>query len=209
MDTERDPDDDPIARTVLSGSAYERVRVARAPRFPQSIATKLAWQSALLGGLVLLLPLYALFPATVAGYLPAADPGLASPRVIRLGLVGAAVELFAATLLVGAALYRIRNYPLSERQATVVLDVEEFSAYLGFGVGGTAIGLTVAYFLLGLGGARAVEGYVAAVDGINPFAASGIGLSVADLAAFSFVGSLVLLALWLYLQSRLVELDTA
>ncbi len=209
MEPDTENEDDSITRVFLSGSTYERLRLQRETYFSQPLPTKLTWQIALLGGVTLLLPLYALFPATVAEYVPSVDPALASPRVLLLGLVGAGIELFTALLLVGAALYRIRRYPLTERQATTVLNVEDFASYLGFGAGGAAIGLTVIYFLLGLAGGRAIESYVASMDGINPFAASGVGLSVAELAVFAFTGCIVLTMLRLYLQLRFVRLDEA
>lgn len=210
MSPESDPDtDDTITRAMLSDSAYEQLRYQRETFFSGSIPQKLTRQGLLLGGLALLLPLYVLFPATVAEYVPSVDPTLASPRVVLLGLVGAGIELFAAVLLVGAALYRIHHHPLSRDQATTVLNVEDFSAYVGFGAGGMAIGLTVVYFLIGLSGGQAIENYVRAMDGVNPFAASGVGLSVAELAVFSFIGCILLLMLRLYLNLRLVKIETS
>ncbi|MFB6178455.1 MAG: hypothetical protein ABEI77_01870 [Halorientalis sp.] len=203
MNQDRTTDDDHITDAILSGSAYERLRVQRPTYFTQPIPSKLTAQSVLLAGLALLLPLYLLFPATVAEYLPATDPALASPKDLLLGLVGAGVELFAAVLLVGTALVRIRWYPLSESRARTVLNVEDFASYLGFGTGGMAIAITMAYFVLGLAGGRAIAGYVTAMDGINPFVDSGLGLSVVELAGLSFVGCLCLLVVGQYLRRRL------
>jgi len=200
-------DDDRITDAILSGSAYERLRLQRPTYFAQPVPTKLTWQSVLLAGLALLAPLYVLFPETVASYLPATNPTLASPKVIVLGLVGAGVELFAAALLIGAALFRIRHYPLSEPQARTVLNVEDFASYLGFGTGGMAIAITLCYFVLGLAGGEAIASYVAAMNGINPFVDSGLGLSVAELAGLSFGGCLGLLLVGQYLRRRLVALS--
>jgi hypothetical protein len=198
--------DDRITDAVLSGSAYERLRLQRPTYFTQSVPRKLTWQSVLLGGLALLLPLYLLFPATVAEYLPTTDPVLASPKVIVLGLVGAGIELFAATLLVGVTLFRLRHHPLSESQARTVLNVEDFASYVGFGTGGMAIAITLLYFGLGLAGGDAIASYVTTMDGINPFVDSGLGLSVAELAVVSFAGCLGLLGAGRYLRRRLVAL---
>jgi hypothetical protein len=199
------PDDDTITDAILSGSAYERLRLQRQTYFSQSIPTKLTWQSLLLAGLALLLPLWALYPDTVASYVPTTDPSLASPKVLLLGLIGAGVELFTAALLAGAGLYRIHRYPLTEGQAHTVLNVEDFASYLGFGTGGLAIGITVMYFLIGVAGGSAIESYVKAMS-VNPFAASGIGLSVAELATFAFIGCVVLMTLRVYLRYRLLAL---
>ena len=206
-ETDETDDVDDITSAILSGSMYDQLRLQRRTYFSQPTVTKLTWQSLLLGGLTLLLPIYLLFPATVTEYVPSADPALASPKVLILGLVGAGIETFTALLLVGGAVYRIRNYPLDESQARAVLNVEDFASYLAFGTGGLAIGLTVVYFLLGLGGGAAVESYVQTMDGVNPFAASGTGLSVVELAVASFLGCIVLLMIRLYLKLRLLELD--
>lgn len=198
--------DDRITEAILTGSAYERLRLQRQTYFSQSVPTKLTWQGLLLAGLVLVLPLWALYPDTVAGYVETMDPALASPKVLLLGLIGAGVELFTAALLAGAGFYRIRRYPLSEQQARTVLNVEDFASYLGFGTGGLAIGITICYFLLGVAGGGAIEGYIQSMR-VNPFAASGVGLSVVELATFAFVGSLVLVTLRLYLHRRLRALE--
>jgi len=207
MEREPTTDDDRITDAILSGSAYERLRLQRPTYFTQPVPTKLTWQSVLLAGLALLAPLYLLFPATVAEYLPATSPTLASPKVIVLGLVGAGIELFAAALLVGVTLFRIRHHPLSEPQARTVLNVEDFASYVGFGTGGMAIAITMCYFVLGLAGGDAIASYVTTMDGINPFVDSGLGLSVAELAGASFVGCLGLLLAGQYLRRRLVALS--
>ncbi len=201
-------DADDITSAVLSGSMYDQLRLQRRTYFSQSTITKLTWQSLLLGGLSLLLPIYLLFPATVTEYVPSADPATASPKVLILGVVGATIVTFSALLLVASALYRIRNHPLDETEAQAVLNVEDFASYLAFGTGGLAIGLTIVYFLLGLGGGAAVGSYVQAMDGINPFAASGTGLSVVELTVTSFLGCAVFLMIRLYLALRLFELDS-
>jgi len=204
--TDGDDDVDRIRQAILSGSAYERCRLRRRTHFSRPTTTKLAWQSALLGGLALVLPLYLLFPATVTEFLPSADPAVASPKVVVLGLVGAGIQAVTAVLLVAAAAYRIRRHPLSERQARRVLDVEDVAAYLAFGTGGVTVGATVATFLLGLGGGDLVGRYVRATGGTNPFEASGIGIPVAGLALLSLAGCLTLLAARRYLRPRMVAL---
>lgn len=200
-------DDDRITDAILSGSAYERLRLQRPTYFAQPVPTKLTWQSVLLAGLSLLLPLYLLFPETVSEYLPATNPTLASPKVLVLGFVGAGIELFAGALLVGAALFRIRYYPLTEPQARTVLNVEDLASYLGFGTGGMAIAITLCYFVLGLAGGEVIGDYVATMDGINPFVDSGLGLSVTELAGVSLVGCLALLVAGQYLRRRLLALS--
>jgi hypothetical protein len=161
-------------------------------------------QSALLGLLVALLPMYGLFPASVAGYLPATDPAVASPKVLLLGVFGGLLELLGATLLVGTALYRVRREPLTESQAHTVLDVEDFARYVGLGTGGLAILLTVCVFAVGLGGGTAVGAYVGTA-GANPFVASGMGLPVVAVSLVAFVASVVLFYAGGYLSVRLAQ----
>ncbi len=50
-------------------------------------------QSALLGLLVALLPMYGLFPTSVAGYLPTVDPSTASPKILLLVAFATSVGL--------------------------------------------------------------------------------------------------------------------
>lgn len=205
---DQDSDDDKITKAFLSGSPYEQLRIQRKTYFSQPVTTKLTWQGALLFVIALFLPVYALYPAAVIEYLPAADPMAASPKIVLLGLLGLLIELSTAALLVGTALYRIRYYPLDESQARTALNVEDFASYIGFGTGGFAISITTVYFLLGIVGNGAVKGYIESMDGVNPFAASGVGLSVAELATIGFIGCILLLSARLYLHYRLLELGT-
>ena len=99
--------DDNITSAILSGSTYERLRYERHSFFRQSVPQTLRLQSAMLGLLALLLPIYGLFPDSIASFLPAADPAVASPKVLLLGAFGGLLELVGATVLVGAAVYRV------------------------------------------------------------------------------------------------------
>jgi hypothetical protein len=180
--------DDSITRAILSGSAYERLRYERHSFFRQSVPRTLTLQSALLGLLALLLPMYGLFPDSVASYLPAADPAVASPKVLLLGAFGGLLELLGAGLLVGAAVYRVRLAPLSESQAHTAIDIEDFARYVGLGTGGLAILLTVLLFAIGFGGESAVTAYIETA-GANPFVDSGFGLPVATVSLAAFVAS--------------------
>jgi len=196
--------DDHIASAILSGSTYEKVRYQRHSFLRQSVPRTLMLQSALLGLLVALLPMYGLFPTSVAGYLPAADPGVASPKILLLGVFGGLLELLGATLLAGTALYRVRRAPLTESQAHTVLDVEDFARYVGLGTGGLAILLTVCVFAVGLGGGGAVGAYVGTA-GANPFVASGLKLPVVAVSLVAFVASVVLFYAGGYFSVRLSQ----
>ncbi|MBX0287015.1 hypothetical protein [Haloarcula salinisoli] len=198
------PTDDHIASAICSGSTYEKVRYQRHAFLRQSVPRTLMLQSALLGLLVALLPMYGLFPASVAGYLPATDPSVASPKVLLLGVFGGLLELLGATLLVGTALYRVRRAPLTESQAHTMLDVEDFARYVGLGTGGLAILLTVCVFAVGLGGGAAVDTYVGTA-GANPFVASGFGLPIVAVSLVAFVASVVLFYAGGYLSVRLSQ----
>lgn len=183
-----DSPDDTIAKAFLSGSTYERLRYERHSYLRQSVPRTLALQSALLGALALLLPIYGLYPDSTAAFLPTADPAVASPKVLLLGLFGGFLQLFGATLLVASVVYRVRLAPLTERQAHAALNAEDFARYVGLGTGGLAITLTLCLFAVGLGGGSAVSSYVATM-GRNPFAASGFGVPVATVSLFAFAAS--------------------
>ncbi|WP_336336060.1 hypothetical protein [Haloarcula brevis] len=187
MSTDSQPDDT-IAQAIISGSTYERVRYERHSYLRQTVPRTLALQSALLGALALLLPMYGLYPDSTAAFLPAVDPAVASPKVLLLGLFGAFLQLFGATLLVGSVLYRVRFTPLTERQAHAALNAEDFARYVALGTGGLAIALSLCLFAVGLGGGDAVSTYIAAM-GRNPFVDSGFGVSVAEASLFAFVAS--------------------
>ncbi|EMA08639.1 hypothetical protein SAMN05443574_11756 [Haloarcula vallismortis] len=187
MSTDSQPDDT-IAQAIISGSTYERLRYERHSYLRQTVPRTLALQSALLGALALLLPIYGLYPDSTAAYLPSVDPAVASPKVLLLGLFGGVLELFGAMLLVGSVLYRVRLAPLTERQAHAALNAEDFARYVGLGTGGLAIGISLCLFAVGLGGGDAVSAYIA-FTGRNPLVDSGFGLSVATVSLLAFVAS--------------------
>lgn len=200
--------EDAILRRALSESAYERERMERFSHFKQPIPRKLALQGLLLGSLALLLPLYSLYPANTAAYLPSMNPVVASPKVLLLGAFGATIEIATAALLVGVALYRVRNEPVTEDEAETLFNVETFASYLGFGTGGLVIVLTLAFFLLGIGGESALTWYVETMGGINPFTATGTGFSVGHLAAIAMTGALAIAIARGYVATALRTLDT-
>lgn len=201
MSTDSQPDDS-ITRAFLSGSTYERVRYERHSYLRQSVPRTLALQSALLGALALLLPIYGLYPDSVAAFLPAPDPAVASPKALLLGLFGGVLQLLGATLLVGSVLYRLRLAPLTERQAHAALNAEDFARYVGLGTGGLAIVLSLCLFAVGLGGGDAVSSYIAAM-GRNPFVDSGFDVSVASVSLFAFAASVTVFFASRYLLVRL------
>jgi len=202
MDQNSDDVDDPITRRVLSESAYDRIRVKRFSHFNQSIPRKLAVMGAFLGVLTLTLPLYSLYPADAAAYVPSIDPGVVSPMVVLLGAFGAAVQLGTAGLLFAAGLYRARNAPLGESQAVSVYNVQNFATHLGFGTGGFVVLVTMALFLLGLGGADSLEWYVETM-GSNPFRTTGLGFTVVHFATVSLAGALAVALAREYVATRL------
>ena len=191
--------DDRIARTMLSGSTYERVRYERYAFFRQSVPRTLTAQSGILALLALILPMYGLYPEGVAAFLPSTDPAVASPKAILLAVFGGGMLLLSAALLVGAGLYRARFSPLTESQAHSVIDVEDFARYVGLGTGALAVVLSVGIFAVGLGGGEAVGTYLE-VTGRNPFLDSGTGVSVQVVALAAFVASVLLFFVGRYLS---------
>ncbi|WP_123535859.1 hypothetical protein [Halosimplex salinum] len=205
-----DPDDapeDPICQRVLSDSAYDTVQVERFSHFKQPVPRKLLIQCALIGALALTLPVYALFPADAATYLPTVDPTTASPTIILMGLFALVIELGAAALLLGVVLYRVRHEPLTEDQAISLFNTETYATYLGFGTGGLATAVMLALFALGLGGESTLGAYVHAMDGANPFRASGLGVTVDVFATVALAGALAVYVARAYAASRLATLE--
>lgn len=194
--------DDPITDAILSDSTYERLRYERHSYFRQTVPRTLALQSAFLGLLAILLPMYGLFPESVAQFLPATHPEVASPKVLLLGVFGGLLEVLGAVLLVATAAYRVRRAPLTESQAHAALDAEDFARYVGLGTGGFAILLTVCLFAIGLGGEGAVASYIATA-GANPYAPSGFGLSVATVSLGGFVASVLVFYAGSYFAVRI------
>jgi len=192
---------DPVLEAVLSDSAYDEVRVKRRQVAVRPPREKLAIQSVLLAALALLVPVYALYPTTVAGYVDHLNPVAAAPKIALLGLFTVGVEVGTGVLLAGATMYRYRCRPLSKKTARTVIDVETFASYVGLGTGGFAAALTVGLFLLGLGGQSTVETYVGLV-GANPFVASGTGITVAVVGVAATAGSLLLAVLGAALLAR-------
>jgi hypothetical protein len=199
----RDDDStDPVTKALLGESTYERLRATRFGMFKQPIHRKLRWQSVLLFGLALLLPLMATFPADIRSPLSGA-----APKVAVLGLVGGMVVFLGGLTLTGLGVVRVRLEPtMTEWQADTLLNLEEVASLLGIGTGGLGILLTLAFTSIGFGGSEAVSAYVRTM-GTSPFATTGVEwLSVSSIATFAFVGSVALftfsqfLGLELYLR---------
>lgn len=188
MSTEQQTDDT-ITDAVLSESAYERVRVLRHSLFAQPIPWKLNAQSALLALLAATVPIYWLYPDSVAGYLTSTNPVAATPKVALLGAFGGVMVLFSALLLVGAALYRARHTPLTEKQAYEILTLEDFAGGVSLAMGGFAIAITVGYVGMGLFGGDVVGTYVQTMGGQNPLGGSVYDLSLGYLGAGALLAS--------------------
>lgn len=202
-----DDDSEPIDRVtdaLLDGSAYERLRFRRRGFFRQPIPQKLRAQSGLLFALAAVLPIMAAFPVDVREAL-GAQVSAASPKVIILGLIGGAVVFVCGLGLATLAAARLRlQGRMTEERAHTLLSLEEVASLLGLGTGGIAIFLTLGFVLLGHGGMRAVETYIQ-FAGRSPYAASGVNITVAEVATSAFVGGVALyvLAQAIHLQFRL------
>jgi hypothetical protein len=205
MQRDSDTPHDGIADALTGDSAYERLRIRRLPYFKQPLTTKLGIQTALLFGLAALFPLYVAFPESSAAYLSSADPTAASPKVVVLGVFGGSMELVGAMALVVAGWVRIREAPVSERLAARLINAEAFGSFVGLTTGALAITLTVGLSVLGIGGEPLVEAYVDVMDGTNPFADSGTGVSVRALSVAAFVAACLLAVVRRYLLARLPE----
>lgn len=189
--------DDRITDAILSGSAYERLRHTERGLFAVPTPRALSIQAALLLTLSTVLPLYALFPDSVAAHVPTMDPFAASPKLLVLGVFGLAMQVLAALLLAALTYYRLRNAPLSEGQARTVFDVQRIATGLSIFTGGIAVFITVGIVTLGAAGGGALEQYLTTIAGTNPFTAMEAGLTVGELAIASVLGAAcVLLLRW-------------
>jgi hypothetical protein len=196
-----DPDGtDRVTEALLSGSAYERLRVERPGFFKQPIPRKLKFVSTLLVGVALVLPMMAAFPFEAKALLPEGGAAFGSPKIILLALVAGVVVFLGGVVLTAVGLVRVRLEPvMTEEQADTLLNLEEVASLLGIGTGGIGVVLTLAYVGLGLAGAKAVRAYVDTV-GKDPFAPSGVeAVSVSTVATLAFVGSVALLVASQYL----------
>lgn len=206
MSDRDEPPEDRITNAVLSGSNYEKVRALRASPFRGSLQETMTNLAALLGVLSLVLPLYAAYPASTRPYLASTDPTQAAPKVLLLGVYGTVMVTVAAAVLVLAGVARLRRWPLDESGAHWLVDMETFAAYVGYGLGGASILITLGYFVLGFVGGSAIGGYVDAMGGLNPFAQAEAGVPVAYVAGTSFALAVVLLGVQWYLTVRFAAL---
>ncbi|MFC7044122.1 hypothetical protein ACFQH6_00705 [Halobacteriaceae archaeon GCM10025711] len=206
---ENDQLDDPIADAILGGSTYEQLRVLRYAQFKQRIPQKLAWQTVILLSVASLALAAAFFPPSVARMMPAGDAFAMSPKILLLGVFAVGVELLTGAGLVGVALARLHLEPsISERQASTLLDLEDVASLLGLVTGGAAAVVTVAGFLLGLGGAPAIRAYGGLDVGRNPYAPSEFDVTVVEVAVVALAGAVVLFLASRYLERRLQRLRT-
>jgi len=207
MDSNRHEDDQPdrITKDILSDSAYRRKRAERFAQFSSPLQRKLAWQTAMVAALLLLIPLYELFP-TASEVVPLGEATTASPKILLLGVVGLGIEVVTGTVLVAVGLYRLRAAPVDEGTATTLLNMEDTAATIGLYTGGMAIGLTLAGFLPGALGADVVAGYVS-LFGANPYVDSGTGVSVAHIGVAALSASALLWTARQYLVFELWKLD--
>jgi hypothetical protein len=206
MSTEQH-NDDQITDAVLSGSAYERLRACRHSFTGHPLPRLLSLQGTLLALLATTVPLYRLYPDSVASYLSTTDPLTATPRIAMLGAFGGVIVFLAAAMLVGAAVYRLKYAPLTETQARELLVIEDFSGGLTLGMGGPAIVLTVGGFAMGLLGDGAISSYVA-TTARNPFSTSLYPLPLGVLGAGALAASAVVLVSRWYVGRRLAALGS-
>lgn len=192
--------DDPIADRVLSESPYDRLRVQQFSYFAQSVDRKLAWQSYLLFALALLLPVLALTPASIRQeYF--ADVATATPKVAFVALVATVLVAGAGVGLSVTERVRLGRQPLDERTARDIVTFEELFSVVGFGTGGFATFSVYALVLLGFGGHRLLDSFLA-VGGGNPFASSNLGATVGSVAVTALICAVVFQFLSAYFYSR-------
>lgn len=209
MSTGTDSTDDPeqhrITDDIVSGSPYRKLRAQRWAQFKSPLQTKIAWQSAIMATLLLLVPLYQLFPRASEA-VPLGSAAVASPKVLLLGVVGLAVETVTGGVLVAIGLYRLRAAPVDRDTALTLLNLEDTAATIGLFSGGLAVLVTLGFFALGALGTGAIHDYVA-IFGANPYVDSGTGISVVHLAVAAVSVAATLWTVRQYLVFELWKLD--
>ena len=171
---------EPRRSTIVSrspGLAYQRMREARPSHFTQSLVRKLTAEGVLLAALATLLA-----QRLVVG---GGATGGSTPDVVALAAGGAVLLALTAGAHAAVGVYRIRNEPLTERQALRVLAVEDAASYLGIGTGGLVVVTT---------------GVFAAVGGPLPTAGT---TTTAVVAAVATTAAVLSLAAGAYVRGRL------
>lgn len=200
--TSTDPED-PIADALLGDSTYERLRARRYALVNGRIPRKLAWQSAFLLALALVVPITATYPAPVQAAFPSGDPLWSTPLVLWFGVYAGVIQIGSATCLMAVTALRCRHEPqLSESQATTLLNVEDVASMFGLVTGGFAVVLTLGFFLVGHFGAESLEAFVDATPR-NPYRETAVAFPVVAVGAAATACSAVVYLSSRYLAARL------
>lgn len=199
MDTDKQFED-PIAAALLSDSVYDSLRVRRRSLFKQSLPRKLAWQSAILAALAMVLPLAVALPESTRTLFPTGDPLSSTPKILLLGAYAGGIEAIAALGLIYVGVRRLRHDgSLTERQARRLLDIEDMASLFSLVTGPFAVLAFDGVFLLAVSGNDAMATFFAA-GGDNPFASAAIPVTLLEVTAVAGV-----LAVAVFAVSRLFE----
>lgn len=137
--------EDPIAEAVTSDCPYLRAAVERYRPIRGPVSRTLVRQAGLLLVLALAFPIVATYPETMGELVSAPTAGF--PKVLLVGALGGAVQLFAAATLVGLVL--VRANVSSDREAHRLVTLEDLATTVRLGTGGLAIVFSIAYLSLG------------------------------------------------------------
>jgi hypothetical protein len=155
-----------------------------------------------LAALALVLPLAMTLPDSTQALFPGGDPLTASPKILLLGAYAGAIELMAAVGLCYVGYRRLRGGDIGEAEARHLLNVEDVASMISLVTGTAAVLAVDGFFLLGHGGASAVDELLAA-GGSNPFAGTAIPVTVVGVALPSAVLALALFVGSYYFSSHL------
>lgn len=186
------PTNDPIADAILSSSTFEQVRMERWSPFKDPIPRKIRWQSYLLFGLAGVALMAALQPRAVTEAYFGGPPLAASPKLLFLGVFALVVLFITGVAQAGLGHYRLRHEEQIDRSlALELLAWEDVCSLFGLGTGGLSALLTLCLFGVGFGGTRTLETWQQFV-GTNPYAASGLPMTVLVFACLAVAAGLVL-----------------
>lgn len=180
---------DPIATVVLSGTAYDRVRLLRPGALTRSLPRTLALQSGLLVVLAAVLALSEPLQRLASEGAPMG----ASPGAILFCTVGLLAVIGSGTGLSVVGVARLRAEPnLTESMAERLVGVEEGATLLGLGTGGLTVllaGVRVAAVHFGVEVSTTVTDPVVPVPEVPVLGAVAFAAGLALLVLSRFLGS--------------------
>ncbi len=196
MSNDGQPLDDPIAAAILSNSPYEQLRATGSLR--RSIAAKVGTLGVLLAALTVSVPLVMTRTPVMQALYRGESPLASTPIIATLGAIGCVLALASGVTLGLIVAHQARlGETLSRTQARTLLAIEDVASMFGFGGGVLTLVTMLTFVGCGLSGPDAATAIAS-----GPFTTSLVGISVESLVAIAAAGSLLLVAMSVYIHRR-------